>query len=211
MLRKQLIRAVLLGSMVATLMQFTAYANEVNIIDPFNLDEVTVIDELPNKAVDSITIIDEEYDVDSDSVIVLKSLLNEDVKEIVEEVSKMEEELRNQELIKEAEENYTYMGKFRLTSYCGCRRCNGKWTGYPTASGTDYVVGRTIAVDKRVIPLGSWVEINVPGQGWQRFRAEDTGSAIKGNDIDVYVGMNHSDCYQPQYNCYAEVRLVNEV
>ena len=121
----------------------------------------------------------------------------------------MEEELRKKEAIEK--NKYTYLGEFRLTSYCGCRICNGVWTGYPTASGTDYEIGRTIAVDRNVIPLGTWIEINIPGQGWQRFRAEDTGSAIQGNDIDVYVGENHSDCYQPQYNCYAEVRIINEL
>lgn len=100
------------------------------------------------------------------------------------------------------------LGQFRLTSYCSCRKCNGKWTGKPTAYGTSLEVGRTIAVDKRVIPLGSEVDINIPGKGWERFRAEDTGSAIKGKRIDVYVGNNHGDCYNPYYNGYAEVRLV---
>lgn len=105
------------------------------------------------------------------------------------------------------QERYAELGNFRLTSYCGCRICNGRWTGHPTALGTDYQEGRTIAVDKRVIPLGSIVEIFIPGHGWQRFRAEDTGSAIKGNRIDVYVS-EHSRCYTPEYNTTAAVRLV---
>lgn len=99
------------------------------------------------------------------------------------------------------------LGNFKLTSYCSCRRCNGRWTGYPTAAGTNYEYGRTIAVDRRVIPLGTWVYINIPGEGWQKFRAEDTGSAIKGNRIDVYVGDNHGECYQARYNQVSEVRL----
>lgn len=98
------------------------------------------------------------------------------------------------------------LGNFKLTAYCGCRKCNGRWTGYPTASGTDYVQGRTIAVDKRVIPLGTWVYINIPNEGWQKFRAEDTGSAIKRNRIDVYVD-GHNLCNQSKYNGISEVRL----
>lgn len=68
------------------------------------------------------------------------------------------------------------------TAYCGCRKCNGKWTGYPTASGTKMVQGRTIAVDPRDIPLGS--KVHIVGMG--EYIAEDTGSAIKGNIIDIY-------------------------
>lgn len=98
------------------------------------------------------------------------------------------------------------LGEFKLTAYCGCRKCNGKWTGQPTALGTGYEHGRTIAVDRRVIPIGTWVYINIPGEGWQKFRAEDTGSAIKGNRIDIYVD-SHSACNQAKYNTVCEVRL----
>lgn len=100
------------------------------------------------------------------------------------------------------------LGEFLLTSYCGCSKCNGKWAGEPGAYGLPLTTGRTIAVDKSVIPLGSWVEINIPGVGWQKFRAEDTGSAVKGNHIDVYIGNNHAECYNGLYNGMAEVRLV---
>jgi uncharacterized protein YabE (DUF348 family)/3D (Asp-Asp-Asp) domain-containing protein len=54
--------------------------------------------------------------------------------------------------------------------------------GTRTASGTHVMEGRTIAVDTRVIPMGWWVYIE--GIGFRR--AEDTGSAIKGNKVDVY-------------------------
>lgn len=72
------------------------------------------------------------------------------------------------------------LGEFKLTAYCPCEKCNGKWVGQLTASGTELTVGRTIAVDPDVIPLGSIVDIN----GF-RYVAEDTGSAIKGNRIDI--------------------------
>ena len=74
------------------------------------------------------------------------------------------------------------LGEFKLTAYCDCEKCNGKWTGLPTASGTELTVGRTIAVDPEVIPLGSTVYIN----GFA-YIAEDTGSAIKGKRIDVLL------------------------
>lgn len=77
------------------------------------------------------------------------------------------------------------LGTFKITHYCNCKICCGKWSGGNTASGTYPTEGRTIAVDPSVIPLGSRVVIN-----GVTFIAEDTGKAIKGNRIDIYVN-NH--------------------
>lgn len=71
---------------------------------------------------------------------------------------------------------------FTATAYCGGSCCNGQWAGSPTASGTYPKANRTIAVDPNVIPLGTVVEI----EGMGTYIAEDTGSAIKGNIIDIY-------------------------
>ena len=74
------------------------------------------------------------------------------------------------------------LGEFRLTAYCPCEICCGKWSQYGlTASGTVPEEGRTIAVDKRVIELGETVTID-----GVEYIAEDTGSAIKGNRIDIF-------------------------
>lgn len=56
------------------------------------------------------------------------------------------------------------------------------WTGNRTASGTWPAVG-TVATDPEVIPLGSrlWIE------GYGEAIAADTGGAIQGNIIDVYM------------------------
>ena len=104
---------------------------------------------------------------------------------------------------------YIYLGTFKLTAYCRCRLCNGSFVNQPTSYGTDYVEGRTIAVDRRVIPLGSYVEINIPGEGWHEYHAEDTGSAIKGNRIDIFVE-GHPNCLQDRYNVPCEVRIKKE-
>ncbi|GIP36322.1 3D domain-containing protein [Paenibacillus sp. J2TS4] len=73
-----------------------------------------------------------------------------------------------------------------LTAYTAGAESTGKSPGDEgygiTASGTTVTEGRTIAVDKSVIPLGWWVYIE--GIGYRR--AEDTGGAVKGNKIDVY-------------------------
>lgn len=75
-----------------------------------------------------------------------------------------------------------YLGTFKLTFYCNCSICCGEWAGGATASGTYPTAGRTIAVDPDVIPLGSQVIIN-----GHTYVAEDTGSSIVGNRIDVYM------------------------
>ena len=62
-------------------------------------------------------------------------------------------------------------------------------TGNPTASGVIPTVGRTIATDPAVIPTGSTVEITVPSHPQYNgvYVAEDTGGAITGNIIDLFV------------------------
>ncbi|USG65893.1 G5 domain-containing protein [Brevibacillus ruminantium] len=53
-----------------------------------------------------------------------------------------------------------------------------------TATGVKAQPEHTIAVDPKVVPLGWWVFID--GIGYRR--AEDTGGAIRGSKIDVFVG-----------------------
>ncbi|GAA4870104.1 hypothetical protein GCM10023310_57270 [Paenibacillus vulneris] len=77
-----------------------------------------------------------------------------------------------------------------LTAYSAGAASTGKSTEHPqyglTSTGTRVTEGRTIAVDPKVVPLGWWVYID--GLGFRR--AEDTGSAVKGNIIDVYFDSN---------------------
>ena len=105
------------------------------------------------------------------------------------------------------------LGVFQLTGYCTCKKCCGKWspevTGKEawTASGTHPTLWRTVAVDPSVIPLGTWMEINLPGIGWTKFRAEDTGSGVNGKHIDIYAGgVAHS--FPSWCNGKAEVRIL---
>jgi 3D (Asp-Asp-Asp) domain-containing protein len=76
---------------------------------------------------------------------------------------------------------------FKATAYCSCKRCcdkdpSDKWYGI-TASGKKAKWG-TIAVDRKVIKLGSTLRID--GFPDTIFRAEDVGGAIKGKHIDVW-------------------------
>lgn len=75
--------------------------------------------------------------------------------------------------------NYRKMIQMTSTAYAPGTADNGKW-GNRTHLGT-YVRQGVAAVDPNVIPLGTklWVE------GYGEAVAEDTGSAIKGNRIDL--------------------------
>ena len=92
----------------------------------------------------------------------------------------------------------TYLGWFKLTAYCGCSTCNGKW-GAIDRYGNPLVSG-TIAVDPKVIPLGSKVRI-----GDRIYTARDTGGKwVRGEHIDIYMeshdaakrfGLQHGDVW----------------
>lgn len=91
--------------------------------------------------------------------------------------------------------------QFKATAYCNCRKCCGKWADGKTASGTTPEQGRTIAVDRKVIPLGTHVLVD-----GVEYVAEDTG--VKGNRIDIFF-----DSHQEALNFgvkYVEVEIVEE-
>lgn len=84
------------------------------------------------------------------------------------------------------------LGTFKLTAYCSCQRCCGSYAlNRPVdesgneivygSIGVRLVAGVSIAVDPRVIPYGTQVEID-----GHTYTAHDTGGNIKGNRIDVY-------------------------
>ena len=92
------------------------------------------------------------------------------------------------------------LGLFKLTYYCACAKCCGKATGI-TASGARVAEGETIAVDPSVIPYGTKVIIN-----GHIFTAQDCGSGVKENHIDIYVD-DHERALALGCN-YADVHLM---
>lgn len=84
------------------------------------------------------------------------------------------------------------IGVFKITAYCPCEKCCGKWADGITATGTAATQGRTVAVDPAVIELGSTVYFEGADGLVSGFVAEDTGGAIKGNRIDLFFD-SHTD------------------
>lgn len=73
-----------------------------------------------------------------------------------------------------------------VTYYDVCLLCCGKDDGI-TASGAEAVPYKTCAVDPAVIPLGSSVLVEYGDGTVFHLRAEDTGSGVRGNHVDVCV------------------------
>ena len=107
---------------------------------------------------------------------------------------------------KKALNKYTYLDTFRLTGYCPCRKCCGKWANGITASGATAVEGITIAADPRILPLGTKVFI----EGLGERIVQDTGGDIKNKKLDIFVSY-HSKAYGAVYNQKnAKVWIINE-
>lgn len=106
------------------------------------------------------------------------------------------------------------LGRFKLTAYCGCRKCCGKYAdNRPVDESGEVIVtgsigvrlyaGVSIAVDPRVIPYHTRVVIN-----GHTYTAHDTGGNIKGNRIDVYFD-DHDEAWDFGTQ-YAEVFVYAE-
>ena len=91
------------------------------------------------------------------------------------------------------EEELIYLSEFKVTAYCSCKKCCGRWAkNRPVdedgeeivigASGKRLVANYSIAVDPKVIPYGTKVYID-----GIEYIAHDCGGAIKENRIDLYM------------------------
>ena len=76
-----------------------------------------------------------------------------------------------------------YLGEFSISHYCSCPICTSTPKGSRTATGHIPREGRTVAVDKKLIPLHSVIYV----EGLGTFVAEDVGGGVKGKHLDIYI------------------------
>lgn len=93
--------------------------------------------------------------------------------------------------------NGSYLGNFKLTAYCKCSKCCGKWAGSPTASGAWPTAGRTVAMGG--VPFGTKLLIN-----GNVYTVEDRGTPY--GHVDIYFN-THSEA-NAFGRKYADVYLV---
>ncbi|MDT3844988.1 MAG: 3D domain-containing protein [Bacillota bacterium] len=74
----------------------------------------------------------------------------------------------------------TYAGEFRASAYSA-----EEYGSSRTASGVYAKAGHTIAADPRVFPMGTRLLID-----GTVYTVEDTGSAIRGNKLDIFFNTN---------------------
>lgn len=79
-----------------------------------------------------------------------------------------------------------HLGRFKLTAYCACSKCCGKWAGGETASGTTPTQGKTVAMAG--VPFGTRLRIND-----HIYTVEDRGTAY--GHVDIFFS-NHSEALQ---------------
>lgn len=120
----------------------------------------------------------------------LKPSVHSEVSSPLEPIPEEEESIEEPVLVS--------LGEYRITAYCACVKCCGKWSAeHPSRKGTNYIqktasgtipkAGRTIAADTSVLPFGTVVIID-----GHEYIVEDRGSAIRGNSIDIYFD-SHTD------------------
>ena len=98
-----------------------------------------------------------------------------------EELLELREELHNKMIGMEHFEMEEQWFEMEATAYTDDVESQGKWVGQ-TASGMKPQVG-VVAVDPKVIPLGTKLYV----EGYGEAIAGDTGGAIKGNRIDLFM------------------------
>ena len=86
--------------------------------------------------------------------------------------------------------------QFTVTHYCGCVKCCGGWSDGSEldavgAAGTKLTPYYSVAVDTSIIPLGTILH-DADGN---EYKAEDTGSAIKGYRVDLFIG-DHAEAIE---------------
>lgn len=108
----------------------------------------------------------------------------ETLEQLDSEINELNVQISELERTVEFYESWQCLGEFKITYYCPCEKCSGIWGTSIKEPCSDHkaLPNHTIAVDPDVIPLGTEVLIN-----GTVYVAEDVGSAVNGNTIDIFV------------------------
>ncbi len=145
--------------------------------------------------------VSEEVDTNVTDSKIEQNIITEDIEDKKkEETKEIESEVKAVSYRELAENNppeeYKQVIEATATAYCLCQKCCGKSPSSPgygvTASGLKIIPGtgmKVIAVDPKVIPLGSKVYVQGLNGAWDYGYAVagDTGGAIKSMKIDLYM------------------------
>lgn len=82
-------------------------------------------------------------------------------------------------------DNLVCLGDYTITAYCHCEKCCGKSDGI-TATGTETIANRTVAVDARNIPHGTRLVIDGIEYVAEDSVSRRTADKYDGKIIDIY-------------------------
>lgn len=110
------------------------------------------------------------------------------LRSVLEECSASERQLKEEVAFAQKLCRLPRMTACTVSHYCCEKRPHICGTGNGiTASGVPVQAGVSVAVDPKVIPLGSTVYVDYGDGVIHTYIAHDTGGAVKGNHIDVAV------------------------
>ena len=110
-------------------------------------------------------------------------LLTAGIADLLDKDIPYQENLKNKKVVED--NNLTNLGEYKLTAYCSCEKCCGKWSQFNrTASGTVPQQGRTVACNS--LDFGTEIIIN-----GEKYIVEDTGN-MGNNIIDIYFNSHEA-------------------
>lgn len=198
---KVLVIGIAIGLVCGVLLTAEAFRVCANIVEKEDAHTIALADE--------ITTIPIEFDSTTDNQLKAESfvLMEPVVEEVVEVEPEVTEKILVERNLADRSGNSRYYKitdtmlqelksyEMTATAYTLSVASCGKKRDHPlygiTRSGARAQVDRTVAVDPKVIPLGSVLYIEFPDEYSSRnglYVAEDTGKAIKGNKIDIFFG-----------------------
>ncbi|MFC7783966.1 3D domain-containing protein [Rossellomorea sp. GCM10028870] len=170
---KKVLFSIFSFTVLLTIGLTSAYAdsNDTAMNDYHNIEKGDILWEIANR-----------YHVSIDEVGTRQQLLEEGITVNNESEEQQEVKSADTKSSEDSQDNVVKEVNVTATAYTAyCEGCIGI-----TKTGVDLIENpdaRVIAVDPSVIPLGS--KVYVEGYGYAR--AEDTGGAIKGKRIDIYM------------------------
>ena len=111
--------------------------------------------------------------------VITENILQEPIDKIVQVQKKVTS--RNTNTARATSGTSSGTAVYKVTAYCACSKCCGKYASGYTASGTKATAGRTVAASSK-FSFGTKLSIN-----GKTYVVEDRGGAITGNKIDIYM------------------------
>lgn len=131
-----------------------------------------------------------------------QQMINEESRILIENKKEAIKNLKNSKKRIEIEPDFELedLGEYKITAYCPCEICCGKWAGLNlTASGAKPQSNHTIACNS--LPFGTEIMLNDI-----IYTVEDRGGGLKNKQIDIYF-----DTHEEAWNYAANSKQYQKI